>query len=204
MEIPASPMEIPASPMETPASPMEIAASPMDIQGEAEDSSERGSPETSGNPLKRKTPPSNIHRTPTRPCTPKLQYQPEQRKLMALRVTGWPSSWNEAQVNAYIRKSTDPPLRDVGQLLVSVSVFPSCFDSTKTAIVMLECSSKVFDILCETSFRTVQKGSSTDDSEYQPELGMDRHFLGMTPLNSPAAGGISAEYASSTLGASAS
>ena len=90
---------------------METAASSTDIQGESEDSSERGSLEASGNSLKRKAPPSNTDRTPTRPCTQKGQYQPKQCKLMALRVTGWPASWNEVQVHAYIREGTDPLLR---------------------------------------------------------------------------------------------
>jgi hypothetical protein len=92
------------------------------------------------------------------------------------RISGIPDHWIKKDVEL-ILLSVDSGLNNDNHQL---SLYPSCYGSQKTALLNLECSSAYFSTLTPTENRIL---SIQDEAHVQ--LVLDRHFLDLTPLNTP-------------------
>jgi hypothetical protein len=98
-------------------------------------------------------------------------------KLTCFRISGIPVKWNKDDLLLALR-SFDPDFNDARKL----SLFPACSGRTQTALLRLD------PLMCSEYFRRIDSTQEQYELiEGDPDiyLVIDKHLLGLTPLNTP-------------------
>jgi hypothetical protein len=90
------------------------------------------------------------------------------------RISNVPPTWNEAELLQAFQSSDDSLDLATGQY--RLSFHPACSGSSQTALLNLQCPGCSWNIQSNED-KLIRSGAS--------DIVMDRHFYGLTPLNTP-------------------
>ena len=93
---------------------------------------------------------------------------------MCFRISNVPRAWSEDELLQAFRISNDS--LDLATSQYRLSLYPACSGSSQTALLNLRCPGNSWDLEPKMD-RLIDIGGS--------HLVMDRHFYGLTPLNTP-------------------
>jgi hypothetical protein len=93
---------------------------------------------------------------------------------VCFRISNVPPTWNEAELLQAFQTSDDSLDFTTGQY--RLSFHPACSGSSQTALLNLQCPGCSWNIQSNED-KLIRSGGS--------DIVMDRHFYGLTPLNTP-------------------
>jgi len=94
---------------------------------------------------------------------------------VCFRISNVPSTWNEGELLQAIQ-SSDYSL-DLAAGQYQLSFYPACSGSSQTALLNLQCPGCLWNLQSNKDKLIRREGGS--------DIVMDRHFYGLTPLNTP-------------------
>ena len=94
---------------------------------------------------------------------------------VCFRISNVPPTWNEADLLQAFRSSDDSLDLATGQY--RLSLYPACSGSSRTALLKLQCPGCSWNLQSNEDRLVRREGGSA--------IVMDRHFYGLTPLNTP-------------------
>jgi hypothetical protein len=93
---------------------------------------------------------------------------------VCFRISNVPPMWNEAELLQAFQISDDP--LDLATSQYRLSFYPACSGSSQTAILILQCPGRSWGLQSNENKLIRREGK---------DIVMDRHFYGLTPLNTP-------------------
>jgi hypothetical protein len=93
---------------------------------------------------------------------------------VCFRISNVPPMWNEAELLQAFQSSNDS--FDLATSQYRLSLYPACSGSSQTAILILQCPERSWNIQSNQNKLIRREGK---------DIVMDRHFYGLTPLNTP-------------------
>jgi len=94
---------------------------------------------------------------------------------VCFRISNVPPKWNEGELLQALQNSDDSLNIASGQY--QLSFYPACSGSSRTALLNLQCLGYSWNLQSNEDKLIRREGGS--------DIVMDRHFYGLTPLNTP-------------------
>jgi hypothetical protein len=113
------------------------------------------------------TPAAKLHQDPS---TLAAKSQP----AVCFRISNVPPMWSEAELVRAFQSSDDS--LDLATSQYRLSLYPACSGSSQTAILNLQCPGRSWNLQSNEDKLIRREGK---------DIVMDRHFYGLTPLNTP-------------------